>query len=169
MDGVAAAAAGAIDTERDPIEDSIEHPVSGSVALKAWVRPAKVSEPGGRAADHEEDERRLRVAPPAPVRAPKTPFIVLVLVLVIAGFVGILVLNTKINENVFKLDKLQASQATLDVRENQLQADIAQQAAPGTVAGKARELGMQQPTKPPTFIVLPDGRQLDVPQPAVGK
>lgn len=94
---------------------------------------------------------------------------VLVLILVIAGVVGIVVLNAKINENVFRLDKLQQTQTTLDTQEQELEADIAEQAAPGTLAGKAKELGMELPTEPPTFIVLPDGRQVDVPQPAVGK
>src|SRR2546430_17326041 len=45
----------------------------------------------------------LRVAPPAPVSVPRAPFVALVLVLVVAGVMGILVLNTKINENAFTL------------------------------------------------------------------
>jgi hypothetical protein len=149
----------------EAVADDLEHVVSGSVALKARTRPARAP---GHAVEAAEGPQ-LRVAPPAPVRAPRAPFVMLVLMLVIAGFVGILVLNTKINENVFRLHDLKQSQADLDVQQQQLQADIAQQAAPGTVAGKARELGMLPPTKPPAFIVLPDGRKLGVPQPAVGR
>ncbi|MBN1172608.1 MAG: hypothetical protein JXA67_10590 [Micromonosporaceae bacterium] len=139
--------------------------VVGSTALKLRMRP----EPPESEGFDTDGVPRLRVAPPTPVRTARAPFIVLVLVLVMVGVVGILVLNTKINENVFRLHDLHQTQTTLDTQEQQLEADLAEQAAPGTVAGKARELGMRLPTEPPTFIILPDGQKLDVPQPAVGK
>ncbi|MBT8228280.1 MAG: hypothetical protein HKP61_18640 [Dactylosporangium sp.] len=147
----------------------VEHPVVGAVALASRARVVPQA-PGDSMPDTGEagPGPGLRVAPPALVRTPRTPFIVMVLLLVVAGVIGILVLNTKINENVFRLHDLQQTQATLDTQEQQLETDLAERAAPGTVAGKARELGMQLPTKPPTFIVLPDGRRLGVPQPAVG-
>jgi cell division protein FtsI (penicillin-binding protein 3) len=141
----------------------VEHAVAGATALQPRLRPAQ--SPRGIDADGPQ----LRVAPPAPVRTPRAPFVVLVLALVIAGVVGIVILNTKINENVFRLHDLKQTQDALDVREQQLQADLAEAAAPGTVAGKAKELGMLPPTRPPTFIVLPDGRRLGVPQTAVGR
>ncbi|NUO55919.1 MAG: hypothetical protein HOV78_04610, partial [Hamadaea sp.] len=49
---------------------------------------------------------KLRLAPPMPVSGPRVPFVVMIVVLVMAGVVGILALNQKINENAFKLDKL---------------------------------------------------------------
>src|SRR5262245_19365585 len=56
---------------------------------------------------------RLRASPPLPVAVPHAPFIGLVLVLVISGVLGILMINTKINENSFRLDDLQDKQAAL--------------------------------------------------------
>src|SRR5256885_622897 len=67
----------------------------------------------------------LRVAPPAPVTVPRAPFVALVLVVVVAGVLGILVLNTKINENAFKLAQLQSQRSNLDQQEQQLDQQLA--------------------------------------------
>ena len=49
---------------------------------------------------------RAAVAPPAPVAVPRAPFLADGAALVVAGVLGVLVLNTKINENSFRLDDL---------------------------------------------------------------
>ncbi|WP_249714780.1 hypothetical protein [Rhizomonospora bruguierae] len=110
---------------------------------------------------------RLRVAPPAPVVVPRTPFIVLVLLAVVGGVLGILVLNTKINENAFKLQDLQESQAALNDEEQSLNQQIAQYEDPGNLAALARKLGLV-PAGVPAYIRLPDGKVVGVPQPAGG-
>src|SRR6266536_684233 len=72
------------------------HAVNGSAALAPE-----------RSADRPRvGTARLRVAPPAPVSAPRAPFVAMLLVVVVAGVLGILVLNTKINENAFRLGAL---------------------------------------------------------------
>jgi hypothetical protein len=111
---------------------------------------------------------RLRVAPPLPVAVPRTPFILLVLVIVATGVLGILVLNTKINENAFRLHDLQQSQFDLNQRQQQLEQQIANAEAPGNLAAAACRLGMV-PAGAPAFIRLPDGREIGMPQPATGK
>ena len=90
---------------------------------------------------------------------------VLVLTVVIVGVVGILVLNTMINENAFRLHDLRVQQSSLDLREQQLEQDLAQQESPVNLAASARRLGLV-PSRRPAFIVLPDGRRLGMPQPA---
>ena len=110
---------------------------------------------------------RLRVAPPAPVTTPRAPFVALVLVLVITGVLGILVLNTKINENAFRLNDLQQHQSALDEREQQLTLDLAEQESPGNLAAAARRLGLVRGQ--PAYLRLPDGQVLGVPQPASGE
>ncbi|GAB2951133.1 hypothetical protein GCM10027280_44510 [Micromonospora polyrhachis] len=124
------------------------HPASGG--------PARVAPP------------RLKVAPPPPVRVPQAPFVALILAVVVGGVLGILVVNTKINENAFRLDKLQKQQASLDIQEQQLQKEIAQAEAPGNLAARARKLGLVE-SGPPAFIRLPDGRVIGIPQPAGGE
>jgi hypothetical protein len=110
---------------------------------------------------------RLRVAPPAPVTTPRAPFVALVLFLVVSGVLGILVLNTKINENAFRLKDLRDRQSTLDLKEQQIRDDLALAESPNSLAAQARRLGLV-PAGTPAFIRLPDGRVLGVPQPAAG-
>lgn len=129
----------------------------GNVAL-APVREQRPAQPAPQ----------LRVAPPAPVAVPRAPFVAVVLLLVIAGVLGILVLNTKINENAFRLQDLHNSQAKLDAQEQQLAQQLANRESPGNLAAAARRQGLV-PAGTPAFIRLPDGRVLGVPQPAQGR
>jgi hypothetical protein len=117
---------------------------------------------------NREQRPKLRLAPPPPVSGLRVPFMVMILVLVIAGVVGILALNQKINENAFKLDKLRAEQAKLDRQEQNLDEQIAERESPGNLAAAARKLGLV-PAGAPAFIRLPDGRIIGVPQPADGQ
>ncbi len=107
-------------------------------------------------------------AAPLPIRLPRTPFIVLVVGLVVAGVLGVLVLNTKINENSFRLSDLRATQAALDVQQQQLQQQLADLESPGNLRAAATRLGLV-PAGTPAFISLPDGRVVGVPQPASGR
>ncbi|MEV0426747.1 hypothetical protein [Micromonospora sp. NPDC050495] len=134
-----------------------EFPTQGSAAL----RPAERTRPAGAPAP------RLRVAPPPPVRVPRAPFVGLILVLVVGGVLGILAVNTKINENAFKLEKLQQQQAKLDVDQQQLEKEIADQKAPGNLTANARKLGLVE-SDDPAYIRLPDGKTIGIPHPAEG-
>ena len=105
---------------------------------------------------------------PLPITLPRTPFLVLVLGLVVVGVLGVLVLNTKINENSFRLNDLQATQAALDLQEQQLAQNLADLESPGNLRAAATRLGLV-PAGTPAFINLPDGRIVGVPQPASGR
>jgi hypothetical protein len=147
------------------VEVAVEHRTAGTAALQ----PPAASAGDERGGDERPGpgEARLRVAPPAPVRTPRAPFVMLVLALVSAGVLGILVLNTKINENAFRLNDLHARQTTLDQQEQQLAQDLADQESPNSLAAAARRLGLVRGT--PAYIRLPDGQVLGVPQPASGQ
>ncbi|MET7834479.1 hypothetical protein ABZS44_16860 [Micromonospora sediminicola] len=134
-----------------------EFPTQGSAAL----RPAERSRTTGATMP------RLRVAPPPPIRVPRAPFVGLILVLVVGGVLGILAVNTKINENAFRLEKLQQQQAKLDVDEQELKKEIAKQKDPGNLTANARKLGLVE-SEDPAYIRLPDGRTIGVPHPAEG-
>jgi hypothetical protein len=86
---------------------------------------------------------------------------------VIAGVWGILALNTKINENAFKLGDLQKTQNDLNIRQQQLEQYIADKESPGNLAAAAAMLGLGE-AGPPAFILLPDGKTIGVPRPAQG-
>jgi len=109
----------------------------------------------------------VTVVPPLPVSAPRAPFVTLMLVVVIVGVLGILVINTKINENAFRLHDIKAQQGDLDRHEQRLQLEIAEKASPGNLAAAARQLGLVRADSP-AFLRLPDGRSLGVPRPATG-
>ncbi|MDG4799615.1 hypothetical protein [Micromonospora sp. WMMD980] len=134
-----------------------EYPTAGSAAL----RPAERVRATTPAAP------RLRVAPPPPIRVPRAPFVGMILVLVVGGVLGILAVNTKINENAFRLERLQQQQAKLDVDEQELKKEIADQKAPGNLTANARKLGLVE-SADPAYIRLPDGQTIGVPHPAEG-
>ena len=142
-----------------------DYTTHGATALQPKAAPQAKPKRGD---DDADTPARLRVAPPAPVAAPRAPFVALVLVLVLAGVVGILVLNTKIAENAFVLDHLHKKQSTLDQNEQQLTSDIANNESPVNLAARATQLGLV-PSRTPAFLLLPDGTKLEMPGPGNGK
>jgi cell division protein FtsB len=80
--------------------------------------------------------------PPPPMAVPQARFVVLVLLVVVSGVLGILLLNTKINENAFVLHELRQEQAELDQRQQELEREIAAAKSPTALAAAARRLGL---------------------------
>jgi hypothetical protein len=142
-----------------------EFPTQGTSALKPALKPDP--EVAARPVRDSAVPRPLRVAPPLPVLVPRAPFIGLILVLVVGGVLGILVLNTKINENAFRLHDLRQQQASLDQREQELEQRLANHEAPNSLAAAACKLGLVS-AGAPAFIRLPDGQVIGVPEPASG-
>jgi len=136
-----------------------DHLIDGATALQP--EPIHVGDPGGE----PTESPRLKAAPPAPVSAPRAPFVALVLVLVLSGVIGILVLNTRIAENAFRLDALKTKQSGLDRDEERLRSDLANKESPVYLASRAKQLGLV-PSRTPTFLVLPDGTKLEMPGPS---
>jgi hypothetical protein len=124
-------------------------PVSGA--------PARAPRPAPRP--------RLRLVPRANVAAPRAPFVVLVLALLVGGLVSLLMLNTMVNENSFRIHDLQQDKQALDLREQQFQREIDRREATPALAEAARRMGLV-PAGTPAFIRLPDGKVLGVPTPA---
>ncbi|MEU8330237.1 hypothetical protein [Micromonospora sp. NPDC048839] len=136
-----------------------EFPTQGTAALRPVEKAAGAS---------SARPPRLRVAPPSPISVPRAPFAALIVVLVVGGVLGILAVNTKINENAFRLERLQQQQARLDLEKQQLDKRIAEYEAPGNLTAEARRLGLVDAGEP-GYIRLPDGKTIGVPQPATGK
>ncbi|MFK3982115.1 hypothetical protein ACI2K4_17270 [Micromonospora sp. NPDC050397] len=138
---------------------------SGAAAAQRAGNSAREAHPAGTG---RTEAPRLRVAPPLPVSVPRAPFVGLILAMVVGGVLGVLVVNTKINENAIRLDKLEKEQATLDLQQQQLDREIADAKAPGNLVAEARKLGLVDSGRP-AFIRLPDGRLIGVPKPAAGQ
>ena len=143
---------------RQPAQDA---PISGTAALRL---DTAVAEP---LRTKEARAPRLRVAPPAPIRAPRAPFIALVITLVVAGVLGILLINTKTMENSFELSRLEDEQQNLDKRQQQLENQLAAYESAGNLDAAAKRAGLVKGE--PAYITLPDGQILGVAVPGQGK
>jgi hypothetical protein len=107
----------------------------------------------------------LRLVPPRRFRPPRTPFVVLVIGLLAVGLVALLLLNTVIAKNSFRLQVLQQHTASLQLQQQALRVQVDSYASPPNLAQSARELGMV-PAGTPAFIQLPSGKVLGRPGPA---
>ncbi|MEU3336073.1 septum formation initiator family protein [Streptomyces sp. NPDC002144] len=110
--------------------------------------------------------RLARLFPGAPSRgqAARTPFVLLVVLLLGGGLIGLLVLNSALSEGSFKLDDLQKNTKNLTDEEQALQRDIDAYSAPEALQRRARELGMV-PGGDPAFL-NPNGTVKGVPSAA---
>ncbi|MGW1254220.1 hypothetical protein ACWD5Q_03275 [Streptomyces sp. NPDC002513] len=93
--------------------------------------------------------------------AARTPFVLLVVLLLGGGLIGLLVLNSALSEGAFRLDDLQRQTKSLTDEEQALQRDVDAYAAPDALQRRARELGMV-PGGDPAFL-NPDGTVKGVP------
>ncbi|URM91699.1 septum formation initiator family protein [Streptomyces sp. MRC013] len=118
----------------------------------------KAGPPKGRAA------RLARFVPSGPGTAARTPFVLLVVVLLGGGLIGLLLLNTSLSQGSFKLAELKRRTTELTDQEQALQREVDTRSAPDALERRARELGMV-PGGAPAFLE-PDGTVRGLPGPA---
>ena len=107
---------------------------------------------------------RLAVVPAAAERARGVPFVAFVVGLLVAGLVGLLVLNTSLQRGVYAVTDLRTQAADLTLRQQNLQLKVAELQAPQRVAEEALAIGMVR-TNSPAFLSLRTGKVLGVPTP----
>ncbi|PSL04229.1 septum formation initiator [Haloactinopolyspora alba] len=95
----------------------------------------------------------LRSVPTGANRMPRAPFVVLVLLVLGVGLIGLLLLNTALQQGSFELEELQAETAELRDRQTTLAERVAERSAPDALAEQARRLGMV-PADDPVFLEL---------------
>ncbi|MCX5003238.1 hypothetical protein OHB05_11430 [Streptomyces sp. NBC_00638] len=105
--------------------------------------------------------RLARLLPAGAGQAARTPFVLLVVLLLGGGLIGLLVLNSALSEGAFRLDDLQKDTKSLTDEEQGLQRDVDAYSAPDALQRRARELGMV-PGGDPAFLD-PDGTVKGVP------
>ncbi|MFD5585151.1 hypothetical protein ACFW6K_21820 [Streptomyces sp. NPDC058733] len=108
--------------------------------------------------------RLARMFPARRGQAARTPFVLLVVLLLGGGLIGLLVLNSALSEGSFKLDDLQKETKSLTDEEQALQRDVDAYSAPEALQRRAHELGMV-PGGDPAFLGL-DGTVKGFPSPA---
>jgi hypothetical protein len=109
---------------------------------------------------------RLTVVPRSARNTTKVPFVALVLLVLGSGLVGLLVLNTSLQQGAFYEASLQDKQNALATKQEDLRLKIAALRDPQRLAGQARSLGMV-PNLNPAFIHLSNGSVVGDPQPAM--
>ncbi|MEE1928754.1 septum formation initiator family protein [Streptomyces sp. TRM 70351] len=109
-------------------------------------------------------ERVGRFVPSGGSRAARTPFVLLVVLLLGSGLLALLLLNAAVNEGSFELGKLREQTREYAEEEQGLRQDVDAYSAPGALDKRARELGMV-PGGPPVFL-RPDGTVQGDPEPA---
>lgn len=96
----------------------------------------------------------LRILPGGSSRSPRAPFVVLVLIVLGVGLIGLLLLNTSLQQGSFALDELEAETTQLRDQQTTLADEVAARGAPTELARRARLLGMV-PVEEPKFLQLP--------------
>jgi hypothetical protein len=125
------------------------------------ARPAASAAPASPAAT----ARDLTAAGQRP--ASRTPFILLVLALLVGGLICLLVVNTTLAAASYQISNLQRSNAVATQRVQELQQQVASEQSPGSIEQRALRLGMRmQPTL--SFIDLKTGRTYTMPSRAGG-
>ena len=97
----------------------------------------------------------LRLLPGGRTGAPRAPFVVLVLLVLGAGLVGLLLLNTNLQQSSFELRDLEQETRLLRDRHAELTRQVAQLAAPEELASRADALDMV-PAQERQYMVLED-------------
>lgn len=94
--------------------------------------------------------------------AARTPFVILVVTLLGGGLIVLLLLNAAVNRDSFQLNKWEKETTGYTDEQQQLQQEVDQYGAPGSLERQARKLGMV-PGGNPAFLG-PDGSVLGTPE-----
>ncbi|MFE5244061.1 MULTISPECIES: FtsB family cell division protein [unclassified Streptomyces] len=111
--------------------------------------------------------RLARLMPSGPSTAARTPFVLLVVLLLAGGLISLLLLNSALNEGSFRLSKLERETTELTDEQQALQRDVDSYSEPDALERRARELGMV-PGGSPAFL-NPDGTVRGVPERATAE
>jgi hypothetical protein len=132
--------------------------MSGATA-RATARPARPStRPAQRSAARASatSVAYLRLVATRRSSAARAPFIATVVVILAAGLLGLLLLNTVLAQDAFRLHALQVQGRVLADQEQGLQRDVERLQSPQSLAARATALNMV-PGGPPAFLNLPAG------------
>lgn len=108
---------------------------------------------------------RLRVVPGAPLKRGDAAFGIFCVLLLAAGLIGLLLLNTTLAQGSFVLHKLQTTSDQLEDTQGVLNQSLDASKAPANLATLATSMGMV-PAQSAAFLRLSDGKIIGVAKPA---
>ncbi|HEX2176677.1 MAG TPA: hypothetical protein VHG70_12270 [Nocardioidaceae bacterium] len=124
--------------------------------MSSFLAPTRTR---ARIADAVQQRARLSVVRGGRTHAPRVPFAALVLTVLALGLVGLLVLNTSLQQGAFHARDLEARAERLAEHREALEIKVAELREPQRVAAAASALGMV-PNSNPAFLRLSDGKVL---------
>jgi hypothetical protein len=107
---------------------------------------------------------RLTIVPKVAAKAPRVPFVLLVVTVLVGGLVGLLLLNTALQRGAYTVGSLRDTSAALDQQKQSLELRVAALQQPQHVLHAAQKLGMVW-TDSPAFISLANGKITGDPNP----
>lgn len=110
--------------------------------------------------------KRLRLVAPARSDASRTPFVVVVILVISLGLVGLIFMSTVMQGQAFELAKLDRQAATLQTQQESLSHDLTAMKSPAGLAAAAMRYGMV-PNANPVFLRLRDGKVIGKAEPAL--
>lgn len=119
--------------------------------------PADARASGKAARGDGTQERRLRSVPPLPERMARVPFLTVLIAIFGVGMVGLLMVNTALQNQAFESRSLNRQAAQLVYQEAEVQSQLNKVRTPEQIAAKASALGMRANPKP-AFLVVPSGK-----------
>ncbi|MGL5823462.1 MAG: hypothetical protein ACRCYU_01155 [Nocardioides sp.] len=133
------------------------------------LRPPVGSSPPSVARADQRAARRARLTVPErlAVPTPRFPFVTLMSMIMVGGVVGLLLVNTSMQQASFVATALAREAQTLTDREQTLQIELEDLRDPQRLAEAARAQGMV-PVSRPAFLSIRDGTVLGNPAPASG-
>lgn len=111
--------------------------------------------------------RHLRAVADRTARVSRLPFLLVMATVLGVGLLGLVLLNTRLQDQAFEMRELHREQARLANYEAYLSARLDEAAAPASLAAKASALGMRADTHS-TFLVVPDGTLIGEPTAVAG-
>ena len=111
---------------------------------------------------------RLTIVPKVAARAPRVPFVLLVVTVLTGGLIGLLLLNTALQRGAYAVTDLRERSADLALRQQHLGLQVAELQQPQRLAEQAVALGMVRNDNP-AFLSLPSGAIVGTPMPAVAE
>jgi cell division protein FtsB len=110
-----------------------------------------------RMADAVAISDRLALVPGRRTTASRTPFVVLMVALLVGGVVGLLAFNTQMQQRSFAASRLQSEATSLTAEQQGLRMQLEKLRDPQNLAAAAKKLHMVVPTNP-AFLMLATGK-----------
>lgn len=107
----------------------------------------------------------LRLVAPVRARTSRTPFVVVVMLVLACGLSGLILISTLLQSQSFELSNLQKQSDELQTRHDALAEKVAKEQSPSAIADSAKNLGMV-PSATPVFLDLSKGSVTGKPTPA---